>query len=129
MKLKTRHTFNTQFSLASMTDIVFLLLLFFMLTVSFVPPIGLTVDLPTSHNANTVTPQVKVTITKNLVYYIDNQIIESSHLQAALQGKLLGTSKLVLLQIDQSVPVQQMIQVVDIANGLQAQVSIATRPD
>jgi biopolymer transport protein ExbD len=129
MKLKTRHTFNTQFSLASMTDIVFLLLIFFMLTVSFVPPIGLTVDLPTSHNSNTVTPQVKVTITKNLVYYIDNQIIESSHLQAALQEKLLGTSKLVLLQIDQSVPVQQMIQVVDIANGLQAQVSIATRPD
>jgi biopolymer transport protein ExbD len=129
MKLKVKHKIDTQFNMASMTDIVFLLLIFFMLTVSFVAPTGLVVDLPTSQSANTLSPQIQVTITSKLNYYIDNELVSVEDLHNVLQEKISQKSNLILLQLDKSVPVQHMIQVVDIANSLHAQVSVATRPD
>jgi biopolymer transport protein ExbD len=112
-----------------MTDIVFLLLLFFMLSVSFAPPIGLTIDLPSSHHANPITNHTKVSITASLAYYVADEPIDRIHLKEALSSKLSSTPKLVFLQVDKSVPVQNVIEVVDIANGLQAQVSVATQPE
>ncbi|ACE05507.1 Biopolymer transport protein ExbD/TolR [Candidatus Amoebophilus asiaticus 5a2] len=129
MKLKVRHRVNTQFSMSSMTDIVFLLLIFFMLTVSFVTPTGLVVDLPASHSANTLSPQIQITITSKLDYYIDNEPVKLEDLGSILQEKISQKSNLILLQVDRSIPVQHMIQVIDIANSLHAQVSVATRPD
>lgn len=112
-----------------MTDIVFLLLIFFMLTVSFVTPAGLAIDLPTSHTANILTPQVQVIITSKLDYYVDNEPVKFDELTAVLQQKISQKSNLILLQVDRSVPIQHMIQIVDIANSLHAQVSVATRAD
>jgi len=129
MKLNLKHRINTQFSMSSMTDIVFLLLIFFMLTVSFVTPTGLAIDLPASHSANIVIPQVQVTITSNLDYYVDHEPVRYEELGTVLQQKISQKANLVLLQVDRSVPIQHMIQVVDIANSLHAQVSVATRSD
>lgn len=112
-----------------MTDIVFLLLIFFMLTVSFVTPTGLTVDLPTSRTTNTLTPQAHVTITAALDYYVDNQKTTLSQLEGMLQERLSPQDGILLLQVDKSVPIAYMIKVVDIASSLHAQVSVATRPD
>lgn len=129
MRLKVRHKIQTQFSMSSMTDIVFLLLIFFMLTVSFVTPTGLAIDLPTSYTANTLTPQVQVIITSKLDYYVDDEPVKFDELTAVLQQKISQKSNLILLQVDRSVPIQHMIQIVDIANSLHAQVSVATRTD
>jgi biopolymer transport protein ExbD len=129
MKLKVKHRIDSQFSMASMTDIVFLLLIFFMLTVSFATPTGLLIDLPSSQSTNMLSSQIQVTITSKLEYYIDNEPIRSEELGSILQEKISQKANLILLQVDRSVPVQHMIQVVDIANSLHAQVSVATRPD
>jgi biopolymer transport protein ExbD len=130
MKLKIKHKITPQFSMASMTDIIFTLLLFFMLTVSFVTPTGLVIDLPSSHSANTLSPQqVQVVITSKLDYYIDNEPVRCEELGSMLQQKISQKANLVLLQVDRSVPIQHVIQVVDIANSLQAQVSVATRSE
>ncbi len=136
MRLKRRYKANTQFNMASMTDIIFLLLLFFMLTVSFgsASPAaestkGLTIDLPTSHSADIVIPQIQVTITAQLDYYVDNEPVQLENLKNVLQEKISQTSHLILLQIDRTVPIQHMIQVVDIANSLNVQVSVATKQE
>ncbi|MEM9417089.1 MAG: biopolymer transporter ExbD [Bacteroidota bacterium] len=129
MKLTNKHKIDTQFSMSSMTDIVFLLLIFFMLTVSSVTNQGLPVDLPQSNNADTLTPQVNVTITADLHYYINEQKIKKEQLKERLKQKLDKNQPLVLVQIDKSVPVAHMIYVTDIAAALQAKVSVATQPD
>lgn len=136
MRLKRRFKTNTQFNMASLTDIISLLLLFFMLTVSFGSASlsvestkGLTIDLPTSHSADIVVPQIQVTITAQLDYYVDNEPIQLENLKNVLQEKISQTSHLILLQIDRTVPIQHMIQVVDIANSLNAQVSVATKQE
>lgn len=136
MRLKRKFKTNTQFNMASLTDIISLLLLFFMLTVSFGSASlsieskkGLAIDLPTSHSADIVVPQIQVTITAQLDYYVDNDLIQLEDLKSILQGKISETSHFILLQIDKTVPIQHMIQVVDIANSLNAQVSIATKQE
>ncbi len=129
MKLRTRHKIDTHFSMSSMTDIVFLLLIFLMLTVSSVTPQALPVDLPTSNNADILLPQVNVTITAALDYYVDQQKTTREQLAGLLQQKLEQDQRLVLLQVDKSVPIAHVIYVTDIAASLQAQVAVATQPD
>lgn len=129
MKLRTRHQVDTHFSMSSMTDIVFLLLIFFMLTVSSVTPQALPVDLPTSNNADVLLPQVNVTITAALDYYVDQQKTTQERLEGLLQQKLDQEQRLVLLQVDKSVPVAHVIYVTDLAASLQAKVAVATQPD
>lgn len=129
MKLTNNHKIETQFSMSSMTDIVFLLLIFFMLTVSSATNEGLPVDLPQSNNADTLTPQVNITITADLNYYINEQKIKKEQLEERLKQKINASQMLVLLQIDKSVPVAHMIYVTDIAAALHAKISVATRKD
>ena len=126
MKLNTQHKIDTQFSMSSMTDIVFLLLIFFMLTVSSVTPQALPIDLPLSSHADTLLPQVNVMITADLAYYVDHQKTTREQLEGVLQQKLNTTQRLVLLQVDKSVPVAHMIYVTDIAASLHAKVAVAT---
>lgn len=131
MKLINKHKIDTQFSMSSMTDIVFLLLIFFMLTVSSssVSNQGLPVELPQSNNASTLASQVNVTITADLKYYVNQQNVKREQLEGHLKQKLNGEQPLLLLQIDKSVPVAHMIYVTDIAAALKAKVSVATQTD
>lgn len=129
MKLTNNHKIDTQFSMSSMTDIIFLLLIFFMLTMSSVTNQGLPIDLPHSKNADTVMPQVNVTITASCQYYIGQRRIEKAQLTKNLKQRLDKKQALVFLQIDKSVPVAHMIYVTDIAAALGAKVSVATQPN
>jgi biopolymer transport protein ExbD len=128
MKLKTQHQISTQFSMSSMTDMVFLLLIFFMLSTSFVASPSLPIDLPASHTVHSTTAQVSISITSSLNYYIENQQIDLAELKAVLPGKLPPQNGMVLLQVDKSVPIEYVIEVMDIVNSLHAEISIATRP-
>ena len=129
MKLRTKHKIDTQFSMSSMTDIVFLLLIFFMLTVASVTPQSLLVDLPLSSNTDVVLPQVNIIITADLQYYVDDQKTTREQMEDVLQQKLNTDRCFVLLQVDKSVPVEHMIYVTDIATSLHAKVAVATQPD
>jgi biopolymer transport protein ExbD len=129
MKLNTKHKVDTQFSMSSMTDIVFLLLIFFMLTIASVTPQALLIDLPQSNNADILLPQVDVMITADLIYYVDQQQTTREQLEGLLQQKLNTAQRVVLLHIDKSVPVAHMIYVTDIAASLHAKVAVATQSD
>lgn len=129
MRLRTSRKMNVRVSLFSMTDIIFLLLIFFMLTVSSVTPQALPIDLPTSNSASNLLPQVSVTITAQLDYYVEQQKVTREQLKGVLQQKLDHVQRLVLLQVDQSVPVAHVIYVTDLAASLQAKVVVATQPE
>lgn len=129
MALKSKHTVEPMFSMSSMTDIIFLLLIFFMLTSSFITPSGLPVNLPTSKASTVELQKVSVTITKNLDYYINDKKISKGMLEGELKSKLKGTDGVVVLHIDESVPTQHLVNVAGIATALEAKVSIATKPN
>lgn len=114
--------------MASMTDLIFLLLIFFMLTSSFVTPSGLPVNLPTSKPSTIEVQKVSITVTKDLQFFVNDKRVTKSTLEGELKGKLGGPKGVVVLHIDESVPTREMVFVAGIANSLGAKVSIATKP-
>lgn len=129
MNLKSKHKVDAAFSMSSMTDVIFLLLIFFMLTASFVTPSGLPVNLPTSKASNIVIQKVSVTITSDLEYYVDDKKVSKSQLEGVLRDAFGSKEGVVVLHCDKSVPVEYLVEVASIATSLEAKVSIATKPN
>ena len=129
MNINSKYKVDATFSMSSMTDIVFLLLIFFMLTSSFITPSGLPVNLPTSKSSAIVMQKVSVTITKELGYYVDEQLIAKDQLEGILRNSFNGEEGSVVLHCDRTVPVEDLVYVASIATMLEAKVSIATKPN
>ncbi|MEY3415974.1 MAG: hypothetical protein RL711_1849 [Bacteroidota bacterium] len=131
MNLSSRNKIEVGFSMASMTDLIFLLLIFFMLTSSFITPSGLTVSLPTTKEPVIIQQKVTVTISADLQYMVNDKPTTLANLKADLEPLLSGAptaENLVVLHIDRTVPVEYLVNVADIATALKAKVSIATKP-
>lgn len=128
MALQTKNKIEASFSMASMTDIIFLLLIFFMLTSSFITPSGLPVNLPSSETSDIIMQEVTVTITKDLRYSVNEKVIGREEIKNELTTLLQGKKGQVVLHIDKDVPVEHLVEVGGIAASLQANVSIATKP-
>lgn len=128
MNLKSKHKVQASFSMSSMTDVIFLLLIFFMLTASFITPSGLPVNLPASKSSEIVMQKISVTITKDLKYFVSNQRVNRSSIEGVLRTRLNGQEGIVVLHCDASVPVERLVEIAGIATNLRAKVSIATKP-
>ncbi len=128
MDLRSKHKIDSGFSMSSMTDIVFLLLIFFMLTASFVTPSGLPVNLPSSKSTTTVLQKVSVSITKDLRFFVNDKEVGRDNIESVLRSELSGEEGVVALHVDASVPVEHLVYVAGIATSLRAKVSIAAKP-
>ena len=129
MAFESKHKIDSSFSMSSMTDIVFLLLIFFMLTSNFITPSGLPVSLPSSKKSKIVMQKASVTISKDLKYYINDRRITRSQIEQELRRELNGEEAMVTLHIDKDVPTEYLVEVAGIAASLNAKVSIATKPN
>jgi len=128
MNLGSKSKIDAGFSMASMTDLIFLLLVFFMLTSSFVTPSGLPVNLPTSKASTIEVQKVSVTVTQDMKYYVDDKQITKGTLEGELKSRLGGAGGSVILHIDKSVPSEHLVYVAGIATSLEAKVVVATKP-
>jgi biopolymer transport protein ExbD len=128
MGLQQKNKIEASFSMSSMTDIIFLLLIFFMLTSSFITPSGLSVNLPSSETSAIVMQEVTVSVTKDLQFSVNDQVVLREQLKATLTPLLTGKKGQVVLHLDKEVPVEYLVEIGGIAAGLGANVSIATKP-
>ena len=132
MNLRSKHKIEAAFSMSSMTDVIFLLLIFFMLTSSFITPSGLPVNLPSSRSSNIVMQKVSVTITDDLQYFVNAEPVTQANLEQNLRSVLQSQPEkegIVVLHVDKDVPVEHLVKVASIATSLKARVSIATKPN
>lgn len=131
MKFQSRNKVDPSFSMSSMTDIVFLLLIFFMLTSSFVTPSALPVSLPSSKTSPITLQKVVLTITKDLRYFVDEKETTKENLKSALQARLStdDTDKnVIVIHADKELKYNDVMEVAGIAAELKAKVSLATKP-
>jgi biopolymer transport protein ExbD len=128
MGLQQKNKVDASFSMSSMTDIIFLLLIFFMLTSSFITPSGLSVNLPSSETSDIVMQEVTVSVTKDLQFSVNDQLVTREQLKSVLTPLLEGKKGQVVLHLDKEVPVEYLVEIGGIAAGLGANVSIATKP-
>lgn len=128
MGLQQKNKIDASFSMSSMTDIIFLLLIFFMLTSSFITPSGLSVNLPSSETSDIILQEVTVSVTKDLQFFVNDQVVLREQLKATLTPLLEGKKGQVVLHLDKEVPVEYLVEIGGIAAGFGANVSIATKP-
>ncbi|SDM05124.1 ExbD/TolR family protein [Kriegella aquimaris] len=128
MKLKGRNKVSPDFSMSSMTDIVFLLLIFFMLTAN--SPNALDLLLPKAKGKSTNTQNVSVSIDKNLQYFVNNERINGEYIEIELKKALKGQEKpTIILRTEESVAIKEAVHVMDIANRNNYKVILAVRPN
>lgn len=128
MNIRSNNKIEASFSMASMTDLIFLLLIFFMLTSSFVTPSGLPVNLPSSKSSTIEVQKVSVTVTRDLNYYVNDKRVTRGTLEGELKSRLSGGGGSVVLHIDKDVPSEHLVFVAGIATSLEAKVVVATKP-
>ncbi|NAS14414.1 ExbD/TolR family protein [Poritiphilus flavus] len=128
MKLKGRNKISPEFSMSSMTDIVFLLLIFFLLTAN--SPNALDLLLPKAKGKSTNTQNVSVTINRNLQYFVNNEQINGEYIEIELKKALEGQDKpTIILRAEESVAIKEAVNVMDIANRNNYKVILAVRPN
>ena len=130
MKLRGRNKVSAEFSMSSMTDIVFLLLIFFMLTSPAVTPEALDLILPKAKGKTTNQQNVAVSITKDLQIYINKERVSNSALEGRLQEMLSGVEDpTIILRAEEGVPIEKAVSVMDIANRNRYKIVLAVRPE
>ena len=130
MALSSRNKVNVSFSMSGMTDIVFLLLIFFMLTSTLIAPNALKLLLPKSSNQTQANPQVTVSITEDLSYYIGRDRVAFSQIEGLLQKELkFRVEPTISIHADKSVPVEHVVNVMNIAKRNKYKVILATAPE
>ncbi len=128
MALKKRNKVSAAFSMSSMTDIVFLLLIFFMVTSTLISPNALKLLLPKSSNQTAAKPITTVSIDKNLNFYIETTPVPFSQLENRLHRKLAHRDDpTISLHVDKSVPMEQVVKVMNIAKENKYKLILATR--
>lgn len=129
MAIKSRNKINPQFSLSSMTDIVFLLLIFFMITSTMIHPNALKLLLPKSNSQVSSKPVTTVSITRSLDYYVERNRIDFNQLESALKVKMDGIpeeERVISLHAEESVPISEVVKVLDIGRINRYRVILAT---
>lgn len=129
MALKRRNKISPMFNMSSLTDIIFLLLIFFVLTSTLVSPNALKLLLPSSNNQTRAPQTVSVSIDKRLNHYVGSKKVTLSQLKGELQRNLSGTNdETIVLNAEKSVPVDNIVQVMNVANDLNLKMILATKP-
>jgi len=130
MALQTRNKISAQFSMSGMTDIVFLLLIFFMITSTLIAPNALKLLLPQSKHQTQAKPIATISITSDLTFYIGTTPIAVSNLERKLQDILANEpDPTVSLHVDKSVPMEQVVVVMNIAKDNRYKLILATTPN
>ena len=129
MSLKSKNKVSANFSMSSMTDIVFLLLIFFMLTSTLVSPNALKLLLPNSKSRTLEKQTISVSITPEIEYYIEDQKFPFDQLEIQLK-KLLENEQepAIVLHADKTVDIEFAVKVMDIAYRNKYKVVLATNP-
>ncbi|MDE0536645.1 ExbD/TolR family protein [Tenacibaculum sp. L6] len=128
MNLRGRNKVNPNFNMSSMTDIVFLLLIFFMLTSTLVTVSAIDVLLPKAGGKTENQTSVAVTITNDASFYIDKTKVSNANLERELLTKVgADKKKTVVIRGDQNVQYKNVMQVIDIANRNKLKMILAVK--
>jgi len=128
MNLRGRNKVNPNFNMSSMTDIVFLLLIFFMLTSTLVTVSAIDVLLPKAGGKTENQTSVAVTITSKSKFYIDKTQVSEKDLELEILNKVgPEKEKTVVIGGDQNVPYKNVMKVIDIANRNKLKMILAVK--
>lgn len=134
MALKKQHNMMAEFSMASMTDVIFLLLIFFMVTSTFVFPTALEVNLPQSSQQTAIKSVTRIYIDKDLKLYAsfedeEPQVMQEDQLVAFLRlAQQQDPESYIAIYADEVVPYGELIKILDLGSSNNLKMVLATKP-
>ena len=134
MALKRPNKIEATFSMASMTDVIFLLLVFFMVTSTFVFPTALEVNLPQSSEQTAIKPGTRVYLDKELQLFVSHdkeepQAIHIDNLVTYLVTmQVQAPESFIALYADEEVPYGKVIEILNLAAQNNLKMVLATKP-
>lgn len=130
MNIRGRNKVTPEFNMSSMTDIVFLLLIFFMLASTLVTTNAIDILLPKADGKTENKKSIAVSITKDLNYYIDEKLVGESVLEYELKEALANLDQpTIVLRAEKTVAIENVVKVMDIANRNKFKVILAVKPN
>ncbi|PKP25609.1 MAG: biopolymer transporter ExbD [Bacteroidetes bacterium HGW-Bacteroidetes-2] len=130
MNLRGRNKIDPNFSMSSMTDIVFLLLVFFLLTSPVITPDALDLILPKAKGKTSNQQNLSVSITNDLDYYVNKERIAESAVENIIKTQLRGVENpTIILRAEEGVPIESAVKIMDIANRNKYKIVLAVRPN
>ncbi len=130
MALRSRNKVSPDFNMSSMTDIVFLLLIFFMLTSTLVSPNALKLLLPSSKAKTLEKQTISISITPEIDFYINENKVNENSIEQELK-LLIGNEvePAIILHTDKTVDIEHVVKVMDIAYRNKYKIVLATKPN
>ena len=127
---KKKRGVSAEVHTSAMNDIMFFLLLFFLIASTVTNPNVIKLMLPKSSSGKSVSKKtITVSVTKDLRYYVDRKEVKVTELQSTLSGyKKLATELTIILYVDRTVAIQDVVQIMDIAQKLNIKLVLATEP-
>ncbi len=130
MNLRKRHKISAEVNTSSMNDIMFFLMLFFLICSTVVNPNVIKLLLPRSSTGQSVAKKtITVSVTKELEYFINKIPVPETQIQSVLQGYIKGIDELtVVLYVDRTVAIENVVNIMDISNKMKIKLVLATEP-
>ena len=127
MGLRSRNKVSANFNMSSMTDIVFLLLIFFMLTSTLVSPNALKLLLPSSKAKTLEKQTISISITKDIAFYINENEVSENTIEQELKLLLNNEQEpAIILHADKTVDIEHVVKIMDIAYRNKYKIVLAT---
>tara|TARA_B100000035_G_scaffold55260_1_gene43678 strand:+ start:442 stop:837 length:396 start_codon:yes stop_codon:yes gene_type:complete len=129
MDFKTRNKITPNFNMSSMTDVVFLLLIFFMIASTLAKNLNtIDVKLPQAKGKSENRENISVSIDSKNRFYIDGQFVRKKNIKDELITKLSKSNKrVIILRSDSKVPIKEIVYLMDIANKNSIKVVLAVK--
>ncbi|MEI6764776.1 MAG: biopolymer transporter ExbD [Bacteroidota bacterium] len=129
MNLRRKKNITAEVSTSSMNDIMFFLMLFFLIMSTLLNPSVIKLSLPNSKHSQAIrTKEIQISVTKDLAYYVNNKPIAFDQIENSLKAELQkSTDATVVLRCDNTLPIQELVNLLEIGNKLQIRMILATK--
>lgn len=130
MNLRRNKTYTAEVYTGSLNDIMFFLLLFFLIISTLANPSVIKLLLPKSPPAQTISKQqISISVTKEKQYYINNEAVSFNDLETEIVKKSIGIADpTVVLRIDNTLTIQDLVDILQIGNKIKIKMVLATNP-
>ncbi|MDB5006591.1 MAG: biopolymer transporter ExbD [Mucilaginibacter sp.] len=128
--IKRQRVVSAEVHTSAMNDIMFFLLLFFLIASTLTNPNVIKLLLPKSKSGKSISKKtINVTISKDLKYTVDNKDVTLADLPTVLSGyKKMATELTIVLYVDKTVAIQDVVEIMDISQKLNIKLVLATVP-
>jgi biopolymer transport protein ExbD len=129
MELRRKRKYQAEVSTSSMNDIMFFLMLFFLIMSTLLNPSVIKLTLPNSKHAHEIQKkEIALSVTQDLQYYVNNKPITFDQIEGVLAAELKKTADAtVVLRCDNTLPIQELVNILEIGNKLNIKMILATK--